>query len=112
MKVFEIFNQIKIVPRWIIFLCDMLVAFLAFFITMTLTYQASLDWHNEQEFAINLLVLLSTTALSFYFFKLYSGIVRYTSALDSVFILSCVMFSFIITFLIKILFIFSPFACS
>lgn len=88
----------------------MLVAFLSFFITMTLTYQASLDWHNEQEFAINLLVLLSTTALSFYFFKLYSGIVRYTSAIDSIRILSCVMFSFIITLLIKILFILSPFA--
>ncbi|WP_240920329.1 polysaccharide biosynthesis protein [Sphingobacterium chungjuense] len=48
-------------------------------------------------------LMMGATAVSFYYFKLYSGIVRYTSATDSIRILSSVLFSVIVILVAKFL---------
>jgi len=48
---------------------------------------------------------MTLTAFSFLVFRLYSGIVRYTSAVDSIRILSTIVFTAIVMFIAKLLFI-------
>ena len=98
------FKQVKIVPRWIIFLFDSAVAGIAF--AFAYLVYAAFSTHTVYDTIVSqeLLVTLAATSVSYYIFKLYSGIVRYTSAIDSIRILSSVLLTVIILLLVKLLF--------
>ena len=104
MKFLKIVNHIKIVPRWIIFLFDMGIAVLAFLLTYVIFHEFNSNKLLKSNFEAEFLVCLTITALAFFVFKLYSGIVRYTSAIDSIRILSTVLFTTVVIFAIKLLF--------
>ncbi len=105
MQKLPIFNQIGIVPRWAIFLFDLSITAIAFIFSYALFYSFNLNAFARIDFAIEMLYCLTITSFSFLVFKLYSGIVRYTSAVDSIRILSTILFNIIILFGIKLTFI-------
>lgn len=103
MRLFRVINHVKIVPRWIIFLFDLSVSAIAFLIAFALFYNLSFEHATPKDFAIQFLLCLAATTISFCVFRLYSGIVRYTSALDSIKILSTILFTVIILFTVKLI---------
>src|SRR5690606_2957050 len=105
MKIIKPLNHIKIVPRWIIFMFDIAVSACAFLLAFTLYNNFNFDSFSKTDFSIEFLFCMTLTAISFLVFKLYSGIVMYTSAVDSIRILSTIVFTSIIMFLAKLIFI-------
>lgn len=103
MKFFRLVNHINIVPRWIIFCLDVSAATLAFGVAYLLTNSFNELFFNIEDFYINLFLFLLSSIIAFSIFKLYSGIIRYTSALDSIRILSTVLFTTFTLFFIKLL---------
>jgi len=97
------FDQIGIVPRWIIFLCDLTVAAMAFALAYGISYAFSLDAFAERLFVRDMLYCLGITGGSFLLFRLYSGIVRYTSAIDSVRVLSTLLFNMAVLFAVNLI---------
>lgn len=105
MQKLSISNQIGIVPRWTIFIFDLSIAAIAFVFAYAIFYSFNLNAYLRTQFAIEIIYCLAVTSFSFLVFKLYSGIVRYTSAVDSIRILSTLLFNIIILFAIKLTFI-------
>ncbi|MFD1769580.1 polysaccharide biosynthesis protein [Sphingobacterium suaedae] len=105
MQKFPIFNQIGIVPRWTIFIFDLTIAAIAFVFAYAVFYSFNLNAYARVHFATEIIYCLGITSFSFLIFKLYSGIVRYTSAVDSIRILSTLLFNVIILFAIKLILI-------
>ena len=95
------FDRFNIVPRWIIFTLDLCCSAIALFFAHLLLNSFAYDTINSAAFSRKLLIVLGVSALVFYRLKMYAGIVRYTSALDSVRILSSVSLSIVILFLIN-----------
>lgn len=95
------FDRFNIVPRWIIFTLDLCCSAIALFFAHLLLNSFTYDTINSAAFSRKLLIVLSVSALVFYRLKMYAGIVRYTSALDSVRILSSVSLSIVVLFLIN-----------
>lgn len=102
---FSIFNQIGIVPRWTIFLCDLTIAAIAFFLANGVFYSFDFKIYFTSSFLVGLIYCLSVTSLSFSVFRLYSGIIRYTSGVDSIRILSALLFNVTLLFAIKLIII-------
>lgn len=105
MQKFLFFNQIGIVPRWTIFVCDLTIAAIAFVCGYAVFYSFNISAYGRVAFAVEMIYCLAITAFSFFAFRLYSGIVRYTSAVDSIRILSTILFNIIILFAIKLILI-------
>ncbi|WP_353129732.1 polysaccharide biosynthesis protein [Parapedobacter pyrenivorans] len=95
------FDRFNIVPRWIIFTLDLCCSAIALFFAYLLLNSFTYDTINSTDFSRKLLVVLSVSTLIFYRLKMYAGIVRYTSALDSVRILSSVSLCVATLFLIN-----------
>lgn len=102
MKFLKIINHIKIVPRWIIFILDLFVAAIAFLIAYTLFNNFDFLNLSPNDFAVQFLYCMFITSISFWVFRLHSGIIRYTSAVDSIRILSTILFMVIIMFTYKL----------
>lgn len=105
MQKFPFFNQMGIVPRWTIFIFDLTIAAIAFICAYAVFYSFNLNAFARPQFALEIIYCLGVTSFSFLVFKLYSGIVRYTSAVDSIRILSTLLFNVIILFAIKLILI-------
>jgi Predicted nucleoside-diphosphate sugar epimerases len=95
------FDRFNIVPRWIIFTLDLCCSATALFFGYLLLNSFTYDTINSTDFSRKLLVVLGVSAIIFYRLKMYAGIVRYTSALDSVRILSSVSLCLVILFLLN-----------
>ncbi|MBD1429884.1 polysaccharide biosynthesis protein [Sphingobacterium litopenaei] len=98
MKFFKVINHVQILPRWVIFFLDLTAAIFAFLIAYFLYQDTKNIIFNPNDFASEFLLCLGATVISFVVFKLYSGIVRYTSSTDSIRILSCNLLTVIILF--------------
>ncbi len=95
------FDRFNIVPRWIIFTLDLGCSAIALFFAYLLLNRFTYSTINSTDFSRTLLVVFAVSALVFYRLKMYAGIVRYTSALDSVRILSSVSLSVAGLFLVN-----------
>ncbi|WP_149914641.1 polysaccharide biosynthesis protein [Sphingobacterium cavernae] len=98
MKIFKVINHVKILPRWVIFFLDLTSAIIAFLIAYYIYQDTKNLQFNPNDFASAFLLCLGATVVSFVVFKLYSGIVRYTSSTDSIRILSSNLLTVIILF--------------
>ncbi|TJZ60467.1 polysaccharide biosynthesis protein [Sphingobacterium olei] len=103
MKLLKLINHIKIVPRWIIFLLDLMVAAVAFTVAYTLFNNFNFSGLSARVFATQFLYGMLITGISFWVFRLHAGIIRYTSAVDSIRILSTILFTIIILFTLKLI---------
>lgn len=95
------FNKLNIVPRWIIFVLDIFTAVFAFTLANIIYYSFDFAFINTSEFAIRLIYAMGVTATSFYLFKMHTGIIRYTSAVDSIRILTAIVFAVLVFLVIK-----------
>src|SRR5690606_423964 len=86
---------------WVIFTLDLCCSAFALFFATLLLNSFTYDTIHSTDFNRKLLVVLFVSTVVFYRLKMYAGIVRYTSALDSVRILSSVSFCIVILFLIN-----------
>lgn len=102
MKFLKVINHVKILPRWVIFFLDLSSAIIAFSIAYYLYQDTKNLSFNANVFAKEFLLCIGVTAISFHVFKLYSGIVRYTSSTDSIRILSCNLLTVILLFSVKL----------
>src|SRR5690606_11227532 len=100
MKILKAVNHIKIVPRWIIFAIDIAIATFIFICTYALSNNFDFRLFRTQETALLYFFCISATTISFLVFKLYLVIVRYTSAFASIRILSTILFSLSIIFIV------------
>ena len=67
------------VPRWIVFLIDILIVVFSIITAYMLRFNFNIpdtEWGFFQE---SLLIILSIRAISFFIFKMYAGIIQYTS---------------------------------
>lgn len=101
MKLIQLIKHVRIVPRWIIFTLDIFVSAIAFTFAYFLFHNFDIHTIDITDFNMQFFFCISATAISFTTFKLYSGIVRYTSAVDSIRILSTILFTVILLFAIK-----------
>jgi FlaA1/EpsC-like NDP-sugar epimerase len=101
-----LFTQINIVPRWVIFSLDLICCSLAMVFAYMLKFNLNLTSVDISQLSTNLLLLMLINSIVFLSTKSYSGIIRYTSAQDSVRILCSVMIS------TGVYFIFNLFAIS
>jgi len=99
------FNKINIVPRWIIFILDLLIGFLS--LTIAYLIKLNFDFSNlsNVEFSRNILVFGAINIIVFSTAKTFSGIIRYTSAQDSFRILVAILISSGAFFLINTIFV-------
>lgn len=103
MRLISAIKHVKIVPRWIVLALDLLVSAGAFIVALFLFNNFNLSKPLLDSALIQFTISLAVTAISFYIFKLYSGIIRYTSAADSIRILSTILFTIISLLIIKFL---------
>jgi len=88
-----LFNQINIVPRWIIFTLDLTICFVSLAIAYLIKRNFDLSTLDYLEFSRNVLITTVISTLVFITVKTFSGIIRYTSAQDSFRILYAVIVS-------------------
>lgn len=77
------FKKINIVPRWLIFLIDLLFCAISLIFAYFIRYNFLLELINLQELSRNTLIFMGINCIVFFNVKTYAGIVRYTSAQDS-----------------------------
>ncbi len=105
MKFLKVINHIKIVPRWIILALDLWIATVVFVCAYLISHNFDLGMFRTRDTAMTYFYCITATAISFSFFRLYLGIIRYTSAIDSIRILSAVLFTTAILFTCKLGFV-------
>lgn len=96
-------SKISIVPRWIIFLLDIFSVSIAYLLANVIYYDFNFGFLLDIDFSIRFILFISVCSLSFYLFKMYTGIIRYTSAIDSIRILSTIIFSVFVLLVIKLI---------
>lgn len=77
------FTQFNIVPRWVIFLLDLIITSCSLVFAYALRHNLDLTAVQIPELARNLLIMGLITVAVFFHIKTFTGIIRYTSAQDS-----------------------------
>ncbi|RZK40540.1 MAG: polysaccharide biosynthesis protein [Pedobacter sp.] len=77
------FTQFNIVPRWVIFLLDLIITSCSLVFAYALRHNLDLTAVEIPELARNLLIMGVITVAVFFHIKTFTGIIRYTSAQDS-----------------------------
>ncbi|WP_457286842.1 polysaccharide biosynthesis protein [Pedobacter sp. UYP24] len=85
------FTQLNIVPRWIIFCLDLLICMVSLSLAYLIKYNFDLSSLDFIEFSRNIVFVTAINSVVFFNVKTYSGIIRYTSAQDSIRILFSVL---------------------
>jgi len=88
-----LFSKINIVPRWLIFIIDLVICFVSFGIAYFIKYNFDLTGLEFSSFGRNVLITIIINIGVFVNVKSYSGIIRYTSAQDTFRILFAVLIS-------------------
>ena len=77
------FKKINIVPRWIIFLIDLLICACSLVFSLLIRYNLSLESVDFQVLSGNVLILILIDSIVFINFRTYAGIIRYTGIQDA-----------------------------
>lgn len=85
------FSKLEIVPRWIIFAIDLCLTLLALLLAEVVARNFLITTINFPALYRAALTIIIVNVFVFFFLKTYAGIVRYTSAQDSVKILGAVL---------------------
>jgi FlaA1/EpsC-like NDP-sugar epimerase len=99
------FSKIEITPRWIIFVIDICFSVIAVFLAEVVKSNFilnTIDFHGLYRAAV---VVIIINLPVYYYLRTYAGIVRYTSAQDSVKILGAVVFSAFLIFILNAVFV-------
>ncbi len=96
-----LFNNINIVPRWLIFALDLAISLVSLIFAYLIKSNFDLSNLNPVEFSRNILILFALSTIVFAVVKTFAGIIRYTSAQDSFRILVAVVLTNSAFFLIN-----------
>ncbi|KQR72117.1 nucleoside-diphosphate sugar epimerase/dehydratase [Pedobacter sp. Leaf176] len=97
------FSKINIVPRWLIFIIDLIICLISFGIAYFIKYNFDFSGLELTSFGRNVLITILINIGVFLNVKSYSGIIRYTSAQDTFRILFAVFTSNFILFGVNLL---------
>lgn len=78
-------------PRWLIFLLDMLFVLFSIFLAYMLRFNFHVPESETRGWALVFTIILITRSISFIIFKTYAGIIRFTSTEDAVRIFLVIM---------------------
>ncbi len=95
------FSKIEIVPRWIIFAIDIFLSLVALLMAEVISKNFNVTLINFHSLYQAALTAVTINAIVFFLLKTYAGIVRYTSAQDSVKILGAVLLSTFLIFIVN-----------
>ena len=95
------FSKIEIVPRWLIFSIDLALCVLALLIAKVIKHDFIIQGINIPALYQSIVSVVIINAVVFYGVKTYAGIVRYTSAQDSIRILGSVVISGFLLFCVN-----------
>lgn len=87
----RIFTKIEIVPRWLIFSIDLSLCVFALVIAKVIKHDFIIQGINIPALYQSIVAVVLVNAVVFFLIKTYAGIVRYTSAQDSIRILGSVV---------------------
>lgn len=96
------FSKINIVPRWLIFIIDLMICTISLGIAYFIRYNFDITDLNLIFFSRTALVIAIINVIVFFNVKSYTGIIRYTSAQDTFRILFAVVLSAAAGFVINI----------
>jgi FlaA1/EpsC-like NDP-sugar epimerase len=95
-------KRINIVPRWIIFMIDIMLCNFCMVAAYLIGYNLNTDLISIRELYSNLLVLMVVNSLVFLNFRSYAGIVRYTGVQDAVRVSLSLLVSVIVLALLSV----------
>lgn len=96
------FKKINIVPRWIIFIIDLLICSFALVFAYLVRYNLSVQAINLKELSGNILILVLINSIVFINFRIYAGIIRYTGVQDALSICYAITMATCILFFISL----------
>ncbi|BDQ13361.1 polysaccharide biosynthesis protein [Sediminibacterium sp. TEGAF015] len=86
-------KNLSIIPRWVIFILDMLVSLFCFLLAYLIKNEFDFSFIEKGQFTQNLMILLAFNVSLFSLFKVYSGIIRFTGLQDAFRIFFVVFFA-------------------
>jgi FlaA1/EpsC-like NDP-sugar epimerase len=90
------FQNIGYLPRWIIFAIDVFIVLVACVITQVIVYSLNVKLYTTISPYLQYGVLVFVNAISFIFFRTYSGIIRHSTFIDGVKLLVATTSSYLI----------------
>ena len=69
-------------PRWVIFIIDLVLAFVSIYLSYQLRFDFKVPTEEWQELWLHLPIIAAIFIIGFYVFKPYSGMIRYTGSKD------------------------------
>jgi FlaA1/EpsC-like NDP-sugar epimerase len=96
------FKKINIVPRWIIFLIDIVICCVALAFAYLIRYNLSISSINIRDFSGNLLILVLINSIVFLNVRTYAGIIRYTGLQDALRICYAILMTTFVLFIISL----------
>ena len=96
------FKNLNIVPKWVVFLMDLLACYFAFMASQFLRNNLSFNGIDLHTISGRILFLLVILAINFVVFKTYDGIIRYTGLQDALKVVYSVLASTAILFIISL----------
>lgn len=99
------FTKINIVPRWLIFMLDLVICMVSIVMAYYIRYNLDINNLDYSELSRNILITTGINLIVFFNVKTYAGIIRYTSAQDTFRVLFAVFISNITFVLINLTYI-------
>jgi FlaA1/EpsC-like NDP-sugar epimerase len=96
------FKKIDILPRWIIFIIDLLICCFTLGFAYLIRYNLSVDAISFRDLSGNLVILVLINSIVFINFRTYAGIIRYTGLQDALRICYAILLSTFVLFFISL----------
>ncbi len=96
------FKKINIVPRWIIFLIDILICACSLVFAYLIRYNLSMAPINMRDLSGNILILVLINSIVFLNIRTYAGIIRYTGLQDALRICYAILMTSFVLFIISL----------
>ena len=90
---------IKHSPRWLVFLIDLFTCLISIYLAYFIRFEFRIETFALSSFGFVVVLLIFIRATSFVIFRTYAGLIRYTSATDSIRVFSVVTFGSIVLFI-------------
>ena len=96
------FKKINIVPRWIIFIIDLIICSGSLVFSYFIRYNLSFEAINFHNLSGNILILVLINSIVFINFRTYAGIIRYTGLQDALRICYAILMTTSVLFFISL----------
>ncbi|SCY39433.1 polysaccharide biosynthesis protein [Flavobacterium caeni] len=80
----ERFHNLGYLPRWIIFLIDVFIVFVAVLISKLIVYSLSVKFSGPLSLEARVSIIVAVNAVCFFIYRTYAGIIRHSTFIDGV----------------------------